>query len=116
MRKKDAAGAPVVISTANWLNFGEGEDGGELVSHTGEFWMKSSFSADEPWQVCILKGHKKVAPPKVIDVPISYSDGHPVNPNKFADLQKMIPFLPPQCRDFYTSLANHPVSSCSEDH
>ena len=37
MRKKDAAGAPVLISTANWLNFGRGEDGGKVVSHPGDF-------------------------------------------------------------------------------
>ena len=43
MRKKDATGAPVLISTANWLNFGKGEDGGKIVSHPGEFWM-SHFS------------------------------------------------------------------------
>lgn len=34
------------------------------------------------------------------------SYGHPVNPNKVADIKKMIPFLPPQCRD---SLVDHPV-------
>ena len=117
MRKKDDAGASVLISTANWLNFGEGEDGGDkVVSHPGEFWMKSSFSVHEPWQkVCILKGRKKVAPPKAISVSISYPDGHPVNPKKIADLQKMIPFLPPQCRDFYHSLTDHPISLASDD-
>ena len=73
MRKKDATGAPVLISTANWLNFGKGEEGGKVVSHPGEFWMKSSFSAHEPWQnVCILKGRKKVASPKAINVPTLY--------------------------------------------
>ena len=43
MRKKDSTGEPVliIISEANWLNFGEGEDGDELVSHPGEYWMKS---------------------------------------------------------------------------
>ena len=44
MRKKDTAGAAVLISNANWLNFGEGEDDGKIVSHPGEYWMKSSFS------------------------------------------------------------------------
>ena len=110
MRKKDAAGAPELISTANWMNFGEGEEGGKVVSHPGEFW-KATFSAYEPWlTVCILKGRKKVAPLKEINVPISYPNGHPLNPKKVADLQKMIPFLPPQCRDLYNSLADHPVS------
>ena len=116
MRKKDSTRAPVLISTANWLNFGEGEDGGKIVSHPGEYWMRSSFNMQELWQkVCILKGHKKVAPPKELNVPILYPNGHPVNPKKIADLQKMIPFLPEQSRRFYTSLADHPLSTESDD-
>ena len=116
MRKKDTDRAPVLISTANWMNFGEGEDGGKIVSHPGEFWMRSSFSVHEPWQkVCILKGRRKKSPPKDLSVPLSYPDGHPVNPKKIADLQKMIPYLPPPCRDFYNSLADHPISSNSDD-
>ena len=116
MRKKDSAGKPVLISTTNWINFGEGEDGGKVVSHPGEYWMKSSFSMHEPWQkVCILKGCRKEAPPKAINVSVLYPNGHPVNPKKIADLQKMIPFLPPSCRDFYSTLADHPVSSNSDD-
>jgi hypothetical protein len=112
MRKKDATGAPVLISTANWINFGKGE-GGKIISHPGEFWMKSSFSVHEPWQkVCILKGRKKVAPPKAINVPTIYPEGHPVNPKKVADLQKMIPFIPPH---FYSSLADHPVTSSADN-
>ena len=69
--------------------------------------MKSSFSMHEPRQkVCILKA---------INVSVSYPDGHPVNPKKIADFQKMIPFLPLSCRDFYSTLADHPVSSNSDD-
>ena len=48
MRKKDTTGTPELISTVNWLNFHKGEDGSKVVSHPGEFWMKSSFSAHEP--------------------------------------------------------------------
>ena len=70
MRKKDTDRAPVLISTANWMNFGEGEDGGKIVSHPGEFWMRSSFSVHEPWQkVCILKGRRKKSPLKDLNVP-----------------------------------------------
>lgn len=116
MRKKDTKRAPVLISTANWLNFGEGEDGGQIVQHPGEFWMKSSFNSDEPWQkVCILKGRKKEAPPKDMNVTVTYPNRHPINPKKIADLQKMIPYLPPSCRGFYHSLEAHPVSTTSED-
>jgi len=111
--RKDTDRAPVLISTANWMNFGE--DGGKIVSHPGEFWMRSSFSVHEPWQVCILKGRRKKSPPKDLNVPLSYPDGHPVNPKKIADLQKTIPYLPPPCRDFYSPLADHPVSSNSDD-
>ena len=73
MRKKDSNGSPVLISKANWLNFGEGEDDGALVSHPGEYWMKSSFSSEEVWQkVCILKGRRKLPPPGQIAFPIKY--------------------------------------------
>ena len=40
LQKKDTSGKPVLFSTASWLNFGEGEDGGKVVSHPGEYWMK----------------------------------------------------------------------------
>ena len=62
MRKRDSKCAPVLINTANWLNFGEGEEEEKIVPHHEEYWMKSSFNADEPWQkVFILKGRKKEA-------------------------------------------------------
>ena len=89
---------------------------GKIVSHPGEYWMKSSFSASEPWQkVSIYKGRKKQAPQKDINVSVLYPDGHPLNPKKVADLQKMVQFLPPQCRDYYISLADHVVSLDSVD-
>ena len=116
MRKKCLAKKSVLISTATWLNFGEGEENGKPVSHKGEYWMKSSFSIEDPWQkVCILKGHSKFPPPTTINLPVLYPTGHPINPNKVSDLQKMIPFLPHSSREFYRSLEDHPVSSRSED-
>ena len=39
---------------------------------------------------------------------MTHDGGHPIKTAKIADLQKMVPFLPP-CREFYTSLADHPV-------
>ena len=94
-----------------WFNFGEGEDdNGKVVPHRGEYWMKTSFSAKDPWQkVCILKGRSKIHPPTDIDLPTLYDGGHPVKSAKIADLRKMVPFLPPSCCEFYTSLADHPV-------
>ena len=73
--------------------------------------MKLSFRVEGPWQkICILKGHKKLAPPTNLDLPILYPNGHGINSLKVSDLQTMIPFLPLSCRDFYRSLANHPVA------
>ena len=110
IRKKDSTKVPVLISKASWFNYGEGEDEGKLVSHPGEFWMRSSFSLEQPWQkVCILKGRKKLHPPNQIDLPAAYPNGHPLNPKKVDDLQKMIQYLPPACRDFFSSLANNPI-------
>ena len=92
MRKKDSTGTPVLISNASWFNYGEGEEDGKILSHPGEYWMKSSLSKEEPWQkVYILKGRKKLHPPKEIHLQI----GHQLNPNKVADLQKVVQFLPP---------------------
>ena len=95
MRKKDATGAPVLISTAYWFNLGKGERWQGCVTS----WRvvdEIIFSAHEPWQkVCILKGRKKVAPPKAMNVPTLHPDSHTINPKKVADLQKMIPFIPP---------------------
>ena len=78
MRKKCLSGKPVLISTASWFNFGEGEDGDEVVAHPGEYWMKSSFSTQDPWKkVCIVKGRSKLSPAD-INLPIMYSSGHPI--------------------------------------
>lgn len=116
LRKKDNNGLSVLISKANWLNFGEGEDSGTIVSHPGEYWMKSSFDSEEPWQkVCILKGRRKLTPPSDIDCPIKYPHGHPINPKKVADLQTMIPYLPSSYRDFFRCLSHHPVSADTRD-
>ena len=112
MRKKDHKGLPVLISKAHWLNFGEGEEDGEIVCHPGEYWMRSSFSEEEAWQkINIFKGRHKVSPPTNLELPINYPHGHPINPKKVADLQTMIPYLPRSARNFYVSLKDHPVSN-----
>ena len=116
MRKKDHNGSPVLISKAHWLNFGEGEEDGVIISHSGEYWMRSSFSDDEAWQkVNIFKGRHKVPPPTSLELPVKYPSGHPINPKKVADLQTMIPYLPTIARDFYMSLKDHPVSHQNTD-
>lgn len=116
MRKKCLSRQNVLISTGMWFNFREGEDNGMVVAHRGEYWMKTSFSTQDPWQkVCILKDLSKKHPPTDIDLPKLYDGGHPIKSTKIADLQKMVPFLPSSCREFYTSLANHPVSQGSEE-
>ena len=103
VRKKDLSQEKVLISQGNWFNYGEGEDeNGSEVSHPGEYWMRSPFSDDEPWQkVCLLKGRRKLVPPIDIEIPIKYPEGHPLNPNKIADLQKMISYLPNSCKEFF---------------
>ena len=82
MRNKDSAGSVVLI------NFGG------IVSHPGEYWMRTILNLEEPWQkVCILKGRRKLAPPLDIEYPVKYPNGHPINPKKVSDLQTMLPFL-----------------------
>ena len=111
MRKKDHKGSPALISKANWLNFGEGEEDGAIISHPGKYWMRSSFSEEEAWQkVSIFKGRHKIPPPTNVELPVKYPSGHPINPKKFADLQTMIPYLPTASKDFYVSLNDLPVS------
>ena len=115
LRKKDTSGKPVLISKANWLNFGEGEEGGKTVAHPGEYWIKETYSTHESWQkVCILKGRKKTLPPKDIELPIKYPTGYPLNPKKVADLQTMIPYIPVSSREFYTSLEDHDALSSDD--
>lgn len=116
MRKKCLSKQTVLISTGMWFNFGEGEDGGKIIAHPGEYWMKTTFSTQDPWQkVCILKGRSKQPPSTDINLPVLYDDGHPIKSSKIADLQKMVPFLPPACRDFYTSLADNPILEESDE-
>ena len=111
MRKKDSKGKPVLFNKVNWLNFGDGEDGGKVVKHTGEYWMNLSFCVEEPWpKICILRGRKMLVPPTNLDLPILYPNGHSNNPRKVSDLQTMIPFVPLSCQDFYRSLVNYPVA------
>lgn len=106
----------VLISIGMQFNFGEGEHGDKVIAHPGEYWMKTTFSTQDPWQkVCILKGRSKIPPTIDINLPILYDGGHLIKPYKMADLQKMVPLLPPLCREFYTSLADHSVSEGSED-
>ena len=116
MRKKCLSKKNVLISTGMWFNFGEGEDNDKIVTHPGEYWMKTSFSTKDPWQkVCILKGRSKTPPPIDIDLPVMYENGHPIKPKKIADLQKMVSFLPPSCHEFYNSLSDLPVQESDNE-
>ena len=51
----------VTTSTALWFNFGEGEVDGNVVAHPGEYWMKTSFSTEDPWQSVYAEGSCEVA-------------------------------------------------------
>ena len=43
MRKRCLSGKPVLISTASWFNYGEGEDGDEVIAHPGEYLDEDIF-------------------------------------------------------------------------
>ena len=105
-RKKDANGKSVLISKAVWMNFGQAEEvaGGHqhMRKHPNEVWIRYSFNLDEPWsKLNLLKGRKKMQPSSSLSLPVKYPNGHPLNPNKIADLQRMVPFLPEEYRQFY---------------
>lgn len=46
-------------------------------------------------------------PSAFISLPAKYPNGHPLNPKKVQDLQKMIPFVPDEHKQFYTDLSRH---------
>ena len=105
-RKKDSNGKPVLISKALWMNFGQGQDiCGSVKNHPNEVWLRYSYDPDEPWsKVSLLKGRKKSPPSTKISVPEKYPKGHSIKQKKLDDLQKMIPFLPQESRQFYFDL------------
>ncbi len=105
-RKKDANKKPVLISKAVWMNFGPAHDpSGELKKHPNEVWLRYSYSSDEPWsKVSLLKGRKRLPPSPAVSLPEKYPNGHPIKPKKLDDLKRMIPFLPPEYRQFYLDL------------
>ena len=84
------------------MNFGQGEDtSGELKKHPNEVWLRYSYNTDEPWsKVSLLKG-RRLPPSCVVALPEKYPNGHAINSKKLEDLEKMIPFLPPENRQFY---------------
>ena len=119
-RKKDADKKPVLISKAVWMNFGQGEDtSGELKKHPNEVWLRYSYNTDEPWsKVSLLKGRKRLPPSCVVSLPEKYPNGHAIKSKKLEDLEKMIPFLPPENRQFYLDLVDsvpHDPSNDSDD-
>ena len=116
-RKKDADKKPVLISKAVWMNFGQGEDiSGELKKHPNEVWLRYSYNTDEPWsKVSLLKGRKKLPPSRVVPLPEKYPNGHAVKSKKLEDLERMIPFLPPESRQFYNDLLTSVPRDTSND-
>lgn len=105
-RKKDTNKKPVLISKAFWMNFGQGKDlSGRIVKHPNEVWLRYSYDTSESWsKVSLLKGRKKLPPSLDVDLPEKYPNGHSIKPKKLEDLQKMIPFLPEENRQFYHDL------------
>ena len=105
-RKKDTNKKPVLISKAMWMNFGQGSDTtGRVVKHPNEVWIRYSYDTDEPWsKLSLLKGRKKLPPSLPVTLPEKYPNGHSIKSKKLEDLQKMIPFLPQESRQYYFDL------------
>ena len=119
-RKKDANKKPVLISKAVWFNLGEAIEPGETnatpVIHTNQVWIRYTYSSEEPWsKVSLLKGRQKKQPSKSLCFPSKYPHGRPLKPSKIDDLQKMVPFLPVEYRQFYIDLASQPGSTNDSD-
>ena len=119
-RKKDSSKKPVLISKVAWMNFGQAvttKDGQELIEeHPNEVWLRGSYDESEEWlKVSLLKGRKRTQPNVDFALPKMYPSGHAVNPKKIGDLEKMIPFLPLEYRQFYVDLQSHPTCNSSTD-
>ena len=116
-RKKDAEKRPVLISKAVWINLGEAEEpGGKTpVRHVNQVWIRYTYSSEECWsKVSLLKGHQQKQPSKSLCFPNKYPNGHPIKRSKVEDLQKLVPFLPVECRQFYIDLTSQPCSNDSD--
>lgn len=115
-RKKDTSKKPVLISKVTWMNFGQTvtkRNGQEVVEkHLNEVWLRYSYDESEEWsKVSLLKGRRKDQPNVDLSLPCLYANGHALNPKKISDLEKMIPFLPTEHRQFYLDLENHPTTT-----
>ena len=116
-RKKDAEKRPVLISKAVWINLGEAEEPGEKtpVRHVNQVWIRYTYSSEECWsKVSLLKGRQQKQPSKSLCFPSKYPNGHPIKRSKVEDLQKLVPFLPVECRQFYIDLTSQPCSNDSD--
>ena len=118
-RKQDTSKKPVLISKVTWMNFGQTitkANGQEVVEkHPNEVWLRYSYDESEKWsKLSLLKGRQKTRPNVDVSLPCMHPNGHAINPKKIADLQKMVPYLPPEHRQFYLDLHNHPTSSSSD--
>ena len=92
------------------MNFGQEE-------HHNEVWLRYTFEETEEWsKMSLLKGRKKKQPEvDFLSLPKLYEGGHAINPKKISDLGKMIPFIPPDYRQFHHDLKNHPTSTAVVD-
>ena len=108
-RKKDASKKDVLISKATWMNFGQASinrGGKEVVEkHPNEVWLRYTYVSAETWsKVSLLKGRKKIQSDVSLNMPQLYPNGHGVKPQKIADLQKMLPYIPVEHRSFYEDI------------
>ncbi len=63
----------------------------------------------------LLKGRKKLPPSLAATFPEKYPGGHGIKPKKLEDLQRMLPFIPQESRQFYLDLfARRPPSTSGD--
>ena len=63
----------------------------------------------------LLNGRKKLPPSRVVPLPEKYPNGHAVKSKKLEDLERMIPFLPPESQQFYNDLLTSVPRDTSND-
>lgn len=118
-RKKDSSNNTVLISKVTWMNFGQAVvlvDGKEVTEmHSNEVWLRYTYSSTEAWsKVSLLKGRKKSEPKVDLTLKYKYPNGHPIKSNKIYDLKNMIPYIPPEYRQFYKDLKPPPIAEDSD--
>jgi len=74
------------------------------VESFGKYSYKESHNEEEEWKVVDIQKPRspklQAAPP----LPVRQQQGRPINPKKWADIQKQLPYIPEVYRQFYSNL------------